>query len=147
MAFWPRFTVEGDQNLHSALQNLVSKKSKKDSQLMTNHNPKLLESKIAEVKRLLKERIQLHINDPRRTDYGEKLTEVIGSDLITAKAILNAIDQDELFWVSEVFEDISAKLQSRSFVLFLMELDEKYPEIHMEGEIKYAKLVIGWKDS
>ncbi|EGJ29202.1 hypothetical protein LYNGBM3L_66840 [Moorena producens 3L] len=71
MAFWPRFTVEGDQNLHSALQNLVSKKSKKDSQLMTNHNPKLLESKIAEVKRLLKERIQLHVNDPRVTDYGE----------------------------------------------------------------------------
>ncbi|NEO79699.1 hypothetical protein [Moorena sp. SIO4G3] len=114
---------------------------------MTNQNPKLLESKIAEVKRLLKEIIQLHVNDPRVTDYWEKLTEVIGSDLITAKAILNACDQEELFWVSEVFEDISAKLQSRSFVLFLMELDEKYPEIDMEVEIKYAKLVIGWKDS
>ena len=47
--------------------------------------------------------------------------------------------EDEAYWISEVFDDISEKLQSWKFIECLENLQKKYPDIDMQIDIDYTK--------
>ena len=109
-------------------------------------NSETVENLILQTKKLVQEQAKLHLNDPRISENWDKLTDIIGLDLNTAQAIINSCNESELYYVSEVFEDISAKLQSEEFISFLLKLQDKYPDLDMETDIYFAKKVIGLID-
>lgn len=47
--------------------------------------------------------------------------------------------KDELYWISEVFEDVSENLQSQKFIKCLRILDAKFPELDMTKDIDLAE--------
>jgi hypothetical protein len=51
-----------------------------------------------------------------------------------------------LYHVSEVFDEVSARLQSEEFVRFLQKIQDKYPDVDMETDISFAKKAIGLID-
>lgn len=47
--------------------------------------------------------------------------------------------KDDIYWISEVFEDVSENLQSEFFIQCLRKLDNKFPELEMTSDIDIAK--------
>ena len=50
--------------------------------------------------------------------------------------------KEELYYVSEIFEDISERLQSKIFIECLRKLDKKFPEMKMTKDIDLAETYI-----
>lgn len=50
--------------------------------------------------------------------------------------------QEELYYISETFEDISQRLQSQTFIECLRKLDEKFPSLEMTQDIDLAETYI-----
>ena len=45
----------------------------------------------------------------------------------------------DLYWISEVFEDISVNLKSQKFIDCLRKLDKKFPGLEMAHDIDIAE--------
>ncbi len=73
---------------------------------------------VTELRDELTHRITLHVND----DFGiekswKKLTEILSENIDDAiRFINNTCTDEELFWLSEVFEDIAEKTQSKELI-------------------------------
>lgn len=50
--------------------------------------------------------------------------------------------KEELYYISEVFEDIAINLNSRDYINCLRELDKKYPDLEMTKDIDIAESYI-----
>ncbi|MFD6576869.1 hypothetical protein ACFWD0_11845, partial [Bacillus subtilis] len=48
----------------------------------------------------------------------------------------------DLYWISEVFEDLAESLQSKELINCLRKLDEKYPDLEMTNDIDIAESYI-----
>ncbi len=94
---------------------------------------------LTEVIRITEEKKELHINDPIINIYWDKLTELLSNNLENTKYVLEHVGEGTLYHISEIFEDISYIYQSTEFILFLEELDKKYPQIDLGNDIKWAK--------
>lgn len=93
--------------------------------------------------RIIEERKKKHIED----DYGiqecwEKMIDILSVDVQRTVVYLEDCTQEELYYISEIFEDISQKLQSQMFIECLRKLDEKYPELEMTQDIDLAETYI-----
>lgn len=55
---------------------------------------------------------------------------------------LKSCNKENLFFISEVFDDISYNLKSKNLICVLEELNQKYPELNMEADIICAKSYI-----
>ncbi|HDM9419583.1 TPA: hypothetical protein ACF2N8_001946 [Listeria monocytogenes] len=89
---------------------------------------------------VLSERKKLHMND----DYGiekclSKMTALLSRNEDTTMKYLENCDADDLYWISEIFEDISANLKSQKFIDYLRKLDKKFPELEMTQDIDIAE--------
>lgn len=89
---------------------------------------------------VLSRRKKLNMND----DHGiekcwNKMTELLSNDLDTTIKYLEDCNADDLYWVSEIFEDISANLKSQKFIDCLRKLDKKFPELEMTHDIDIAE--------
>ena len=69
----------------------------------------------------------------------EDITDILSENEEDTIAYLNNCDKDELYWISEVFEDISENLQSQEFIECLRRLDVKFPELDMTKDIDLAE--------
>jgi len=95
--------------------------------------------------KLIEEKKKLHINDPSIGLYWDKLTKLLSNDLKDTKYVLEHIGEENLYHISEVFEDISDIFQSIEFILFLEELDKRYPQSDLGNDIKWAKEMLDEK--
>src|SRR5699024_2294149 len=92
---------------------------------------------------ILNKRKRLNLND----DYGiQKSWNQIIEDLVenernTIKYLENCSKSD-LYWISEVVEDIAEILQSNKLIHCFKKLDEKYPELNMTNDIDIAEIYI-----
>ena len=83
---------------------------------------------------IIKERIQISIKTQDEWDYGIEQChkKLIGLFMNSMSDALNFLDTectaDEFSWLSEVFDDIAEKTQSREFIAALRRLAKKYPE-------------------
>lgn len=89
---------------------------------------------------ILKERKEKNFND----DYGiqscwDKMVDILSQNEEETITYLKECNKDDLLLISEVFEDISEQLQSKSFIECLKELDKKYPELNMTKDIDIAE--------
>lgn len=87
---------------------------------------------------LINERSELHPDDLRIREYWAKITEYLSKNVLETINFLSNCSEKELFWLREVFEDISSNLQSKDFIDCLKKLQAKYPNLDMETDIKYA---------
>ncbi|MCT4543153.1 MAG: hypothetical protein N4A63_06400 [Vallitalea sp.] len=54
------------------------------------------------------------------------------------KQFLENCSSDEVYWISEIFEDIAYKFQSRKFICFLKELQRKYMKTYKMNFLSLA---------
>ena len=92
-----------------------------------------------EVEKVIKERVAMHPEDPRIMDKWEELTQILIQDEEATIVYLNNCNLENVYWISEIFEDISAQLQSRRFIECIEQLSNKFPELDMEQDILYAR--------
>lgn len=95
-----------------------------------------------ELKRLLSERKQLDINDPSVENYWDVLTEHLSKDASDTISYLNSCAEEDLYWLSEVFDEVSYNLQSKNFIICIEELDKKYPKAELTSDVESAKKMI-----
>jgi hypothetical protein len=95
------------------------------------------------MKALIDKRNKLNLND----DYGiqncwKEMIEILVKDEKKTLYYLEHCSKGELYWISEVFEDIAGALQSKELIICLRKLDNKYPELEMTKDIDTAESYI-----
>lgn len=93
-----------------------------------------------EMSSVLEDRISKHIED----DLGiqtcwDRMIQTLSQDENETIVYLQACSKKELYWISEVFEEISEKLNSHQFIKCLRDLDKKYPDLNMTKDIDLAE--------
>lgn len=71
--------------------------------------------------------------------YWKPLIEILSKNEEQTIQFLKTCKDEELYWISEIFEDVSENFQSIGFVEFLKELQKQHPDVNMEQDIKYAE--------
>ena len=99
------------------------------------HKQKLL----LEVLSLVEARSSLHIDDPAVNDYWNRLCALLSTNLEDTMYILDNAGEPNLFWLSEVFDDVAAKFQSEVFIRHLKNLEKTYPAAVSHGDILLAQ--------
>ncbi|GGI17977.1 hypothetical protein [Gottfriedia solisilvae] len=92
-----------------------------------------------QVRKLIEERSNLHMNDPKMYEYWDWLTELLSINVSDTIKFLNSCSEREIYWISEIFEDISAKVSSIDYIECLKELDKKFPNLMLSNVIKIAE--------
>ncbi|WBW96076.1 hypothetical protein [Oceanirhabdus sp. W0125-5] len=92
-----------------------------------------------QIRSVLEKRKAVHVEDPCVYKYWDELTRLLSMDAKKTIKFLNECSEDDIGWISEVFEDVAYKLQSNQFIECLDFLYTKYPNIPMEDSIKTAK--------
>ena len=93
--------------------------------------------------KIIEERKKKHIEDDNGIqECWKKMIDVLSVDVQQTVVYLENCTQVELYYISEVFEDISERLQSQTFIECLRKLDEKFPELKMTQDIDLAETYI-----
>jgi len=106
---------------------------------------KEIDDNIEKVKLLLSKRseyaeLEKHGGDhPQTDDVWLQLANTIAIDEDEAIDIIDILSEEEIYWLSEVFDDISEKLQSEKFVAYLRKLQKKFPDIDLSVDIEFAQ--------
>ncbi|WP_242142433.1 MULTISPECIES: hypothetical protein [unclassified Bacillus cereus group] len=92
---------------------------------------------------ILDKRKKLNLND----DYGiqkswNEIIEVLSENEENTIRYLEICSKEDLYWISEVFEDIAEIVQSKEFINCLRKLDKKFPELEMTKDIDIAESYI-----
>lgn len=92
------------------------------------------------MKEIIFERATKHIEDI----YGiqkcqEKIVQLLSQDEKQTIEYLNQCTEEELSFISEVFESISSNLKSEKFIECIKKLSEKYENLDMEYDIMCAE--------
>jgi hypothetical protein len=61
----------------------------------------------------------------------ERLTDALGENELETISFLRSCSKEDLNLVSEVFDDVADRLQSKAFIALLRELDKKYPDLKL----------------
>lgn len=78
---------------------------------------------------IIEERSQINDNWSEGIDMiWKKMTDIFSADIDKTILFLDECTADEFIWLSEIFEDIAEKTQSRKFISVLRKTAEKYPE-------------------
>ena len=72
----------------------------------------------------------------------EKMIDILSVDVQQTVGYLENCTQEELYYISEILEDISERLQSPKFIECLRKLDEEFPELKMTKDIDFAETYI-----
>jgi len=94
---------------------------------------------IDELERILEKRKNMHPNDPRICDIWNELAQIFIQSEESTIEYLNSCSKEKLYWISEVFEDISLGLQSTKFIECIEKLNIKYPDLDLKCDVRYAK--------
>lgn len=81
----------------------------------------------------------MHPDDPRIIDKWNELVQILTQNEHSTIAYINSCSKEKIFWLSEVFEDISEKLQSIQFIECIEKIEIKYPDLELELDIAFAK--------
>ncbi|HGE5781594.1 MULTISPECIES: hypothetical protein [Bacillus] len=92
---------------------------------------------------ILDKRKKLNLND----DYGiqkswNEIIEVLSENAENTIKYFENCSKEDLYWISEVFEDIVEIVRSKEFINCLRKLDKKFPELEMTKDIDIAESYI-----
>ena len=98
-----------------------------------------------ELREILERRSKLHPNDDFRTEKAwEEETELLSRNMDETILFLeNECTADEFSWISEVFDDVVSRTQSKEFIQALYRVAKKFPEeceaYHVLDSIRFAE--------
>lgn len=89
---------------------------------------------------ILIKRKELNLND----DYGiqnswDEIIEVLSENEENTISYLENCNKEDLYWISEVFEDLADSLQSKELINCLRKLDEKIPWLRNDKRYWYSR--------
>ncbi|MBE9579510.1 MULTISPECIES: hypothetical protein [Moraxella] len=91
---------------------------------------------------LIAKKKALMLNDPIIYEIWYEMIKILTKNKELTFAYLKMISQEEVYWISEIFEDLSEEFQDESFISLLNELQDKYPSIDLSMDILYSKKAI-----
>jgi hypothetical protein len=92
------------------------------------------------VKKIVDKRAKLDVNDDLTTQQcWNELKNILTVNMKDTMEFLSRCDNNEFYFISEVFDDIILKFQSINFINFLKELSKKHPEAEMDIDIEMAE--------
>jgi 23S rRNA U2552 (ribose-2'-O)-methylase RlmE/FtsJ len=94
------------------------------------------------VKKIIDERIKMHLDDPRIVDKWNDLINIFTEDESETIEYLSNCSEYIVEWASEVFEDVSKSFQSEKFIKCIEALKSKFENLDLEQDIFYAKETI-----
>ena len=93
-----------------------------------------------EVMDILEKRMSLHPEDYIEIEKcWNSLTDILSKDEDKTIEVINQLNKTEILYLSEVFEDISERLQSEKYINCLKNIGEKYTDIPIASSIKTAE--------
>ncbi|QSB09317.1 hypothetical protein [Lysinibacillus fusiformis] len=84
---------------------------------------------------------KLHINDPAIYKYWDQLILEF-NDVNDTICFLDGCTEEEIGWLSSVFDDLAYKFQSKGYAECLKRLDEKYPDNVLSNLVELAESCI-----
>lgn len=95
---------------------------------------------IMAVKEILNQRLKINDeNDYMIEKKREELIEALSKDEHSTIEVLKQLNEVELLYTSEVFEEIAYNLQSRKYIECLKQIQKKFPELDIMDAIKVAE--------
>ena len=94
------------------------------------------------VKKIIDERIKMHLDDPRIVDKWNDLINIFTEDESETIEYLSNCSEYIVEWASEVLEDVSKSFQSEKFIKCIEALKSKFENLDVEQDIFYAKETI-----
>lgn len=91
------------------------------------------------IEKIIEERKSFRSDDFRISEKWEELTQIFARNEKETIEYLNNCSKEKIYWISEVFDDISEQLQSAGFIECIEQLAIKYPDLDLEVDIMYAK--------
>jgi len=72
---------------------------------------------------------QMHVNDPRFSDWFDEIVDLLSKDVSETINILEFLDKESIYWLTKTFEDVSIRLKSDNYINCIKALGEKYRSI------------------
>jgi len=77
-------------------------------------------------------------------DYGiqecwDNMINILSKDVEKTISYLENCSEEDIYFISEVFEDISERLHSKEYIACLRKLDKKFPNLNMTKDINLAE--------
>ncbi len=72
----------------------------------------------------------------------EELSKILSENEQETIAFLENCSEQQLYFISEVFDEVSEKLQSKGFIDCLKALDKKFPKLQLKSDIESAESYI-----
>jgi hypothetical protein len=95
---------------------------------------------LSKVKNVISERIQINDEDDFNIEKcRNKLIDFLSENVKQTINILEQLDENEVLYVSEVFEEIAYNLQSTEYIKCLRDIEKKYPNIDISDSIEVAE--------
>lgn len=94
------------------------------------------------IEELIQIRKEMHPDDPNITNIWNELASLLSQNIDDTVKIISELSRDEVYWVSEVFEDISENLMSQEFINCIESLAKKYSDIDISDDIEFAKKIM-----
>ncbi|AXF32533.1 hypothetical protein ACVB9H_02060 [Bacillus subtilis] len=92
---------------------------------------------------ILIKRKELNLNDDYEIQKSwDEIIEILSENEENSISYLENCNKEDLYWISEVFEDLAESLQSKELINCLRKLDEKYPDLEMTNDIDIAESYI-----
>ena len=89
---------------------------------------------------ILNERKKLNLNDDSGIQKSwNEIIELLSENEENTIRYLENCSKEDLYQISEVFEDVAEIIQSKELIKRLRELDRKFPELEMTKDIDIAE--------
>lgn len=72
-------------------------------------------------------------------DCWDKMVDILSKDIYETITYLESCSEEDIYFISEVFEDVSEQLQSKEYVDCLRSLDKKFPGLNLTKDIDLAE--------
>lgn len=95
---------------------------------------------LKKVKEIINKRAKLYKEDDYEIEKcRNELIEILSKDELLTIDILNQLNDEEILYTSEVFEEIAYNLQSVNYINCLEKIYIKYPHLNIKDAIEVAK--------
>ncbi len=94
---------------------------------------------LKKVKEILDKRSKINDEDDYRIEKcRDELIDALSQDELLTIDILNQLNEKEILYTSEVFEEIAYNLQSVNYINCLKYIEKKYPSLDIKDAIEVA---------
>ncbi|ATD55415.1 hypothetical protein [Clostridium chauvoei] len=96
--------------------------------------------RVSEILQYRKWTVEHNVDAPM--EWWDELPIIFSKDIKETIKYFDNFKEEDIYILTEIFEDIAKKSQSKDFIRFIEKLEKQYPNIDMKQEIQWAKYAI-----